>query len=403
MSNNSKQKLSSFFYVLPAGIVCVAVAAAVCAYQPLAAITPDTSAQAATASDDLTLIEVDESEADVTAASEAEAEALRSALSAAQADFDMSGTLKDGTYTGTSYGYKSYITVQVVISDGKISAVSIVSEDDDAAYMNRARALLSTIVAAGTPNVDVVSGATYSSNGIINAVKQALSKAGASYSTTDSSNQSEASTPETDQSILDSLQGPIDFGEGASGNTASNAQVSVDGPYADGTYVASAYCENLKNSSEWAPYYLTVKVEVLSGVPTITEVYGGATAADQDTPLDTYDEDNDAYIENAANGTRRSTGVIAQYSQNTAAFSAVTIDAVSGATYSSYAIREAYGRALYKAAQAYAQADSNAEGVTSDTFGNENLTNQEGTQALTFLGLIDSIRSHIKELGKASN
>lgn len=62
---------------------------------------------------------------------------------------------------------------------------------DDAAYFNRAKGiLLPLMVKKQSTNVDAVSGATFSSNGIIKAVRNALSKAAVNKSSSDSSSTS---------------------------------------------------------------------------------------------------------------------------------------------------------------------------------------------------------------------
>ena len=86
---------------------------------------------------------------------------------------------KDGTYQGSGTGFGGTITVQVTISGGKITAIDIVSAaGETASYLANAKGVISKMLAGQTPNVDAVSGATYSSNGIIQAVQNALSKAG---------------------------------------------------------------------------------------------------------------------------------------------------------------------------------------------------------------------------------
>lgn len=87
---------------------------------------------------------------------------------------------KDGTYYGSATGYGGTIQVAVTISDGKITGVNIVSAAQETpSFLAQAKAVCGKIVSAQSPNVDVVSGATYSSNGIINAVIAALKQAGA--------------------------------------------------------------------------------------------------------------------------------------------------------------------------------------------------------------------------------
>ena len=84
---------------------------------------------------------------------------------------------KDGAYSGSAKGYEGTITVSVTISGDKITDISIVSYEDDDEYMDPARAVVSAILSAQSPNVSAVSGATYSSMGIMNAVNAALKKA----------------------------------------------------------------------------------------------------------------------------------------------------------------------------------------------------------------------------------
>ena len=94
------------------------------------------------------------------------------------------GTYKDGTYTGTGKGYKGTVTAKVTISGGKIKTIDV-SGSDDAAYFGKAKnGIVSKIISGQSTNVDTVSGATYSSNGIISAVRNALKKAQTTGGTT---------------------------------------------------------------------------------------------------------------------------------------------------------------------------------------------------------------------------
>lgn len=88
------------------------------------------------------------------------------------------GGYKDGTYQGSGTGFGGTITVQVTISGGKIAAIDILSASGETgSYFASAKGVISKMISDQTPNVDAVSGATYSSNGIIQAVQNALSKA----------------------------------------------------------------------------------------------------------------------------------------------------------------------------------------------------------------------------------
>jgi len=86
---------------------------------------------------------------------------------------------KDGTYEGSANGFRRGITtVSINVKNDKINEVTIVSNNDDAPYFNRAlNTVISQIIKKQTSKVDVVSGATYSSMGIMNAVADALIKA----------------------------------------------------------------------------------------------------------------------------------------------------------------------------------------------------------------------------------
>jgi uncharacterized protein with FMN-binding domain len=85
---------------------------------------------------------------------------------------------KDGEYTGSAYGFKSNISISVTISNGKIESIETVSGHDDKKFYDRAFSKISAaVVSSQDADVDAVSGATYSSNGIIDAVKEALSQA----------------------------------------------------------------------------------------------------------------------------------------------------------------------------------------------------------------------------------
>ena len=88
--------------------------------------------------------------------------------------------LKDGVYTGSGQGFNGPIRVRVTISKGSITKVEILSHSDDNPYFGRARSVISKILGKADKSVDTVSGATYSSRGILDAVRNALSKAGGS-------------------------------------------------------------------------------------------------------------------------------------------------------------------------------------------------------------------------------
>ena len=93
-------------------------------------------------------------------------------------NFGANVVLKDGTFSGNGSGFRGTITVSTTIKDNKVTNISITSIRDDYKYYNRAQSyILPYIVNNQTVTVDTVSGATYSSRGIITAVKDSLNNA----------------------------------------------------------------------------------------------------------------------------------------------------------------------------------------------------------------------------------
>ena len=78
---------------------------------------------------------------------------------------------KNGTYTGDGQG-------QVTLENDTITDIQVVSAPgEDSAYLSQGQGVISTILASQSTDVDTISGATFSSTGIINAVNDALGKA----------------------------------------------------------------------------------------------------------------------------------------------------------------------------------------------------------------------------------
>ena len=85
------------------------------------------------------------------------------------------GKYKDGTWQGSAEGFGGNIAVDVIISGGEITSVDITSADgEDSAYLSMAKDIIPKIIDAQSAEVDTISGATFSSTGIKNAVAQAL-------------------------------------------------------------------------------------------------------------------------------------------------------------------------------------------------------------------------------------
>ena len=212
--------------------------------------------------------------------------------------------LKDGTYTGVGRGYKSDIKVSVVVKDGKISSVKILSHGDDAEFFNRAKVVADRISSSHKVDVDTVSGATFSSNGIKSAVIDALKKAGLSSSDSMSKILNDKIAElKKDENEIEKLTQEIE------GNTTLNLP---QGRFKDGTYKGSA--RGFKSN-------IVVSVKVSQGKIASIKIESSG--------------DDEPYFSSAR-------GVINKIinSQN------VNVDAVSGATFSSNGIKRAVYNAL---------------------------------------------------------
>ena len=91
---------------------------------------------------------------------------------------DSDNVYKDGTYTGEAEGYGGTIQVEVTLTGDEITSINVVSAPgEDSAYLSQAESVIDSILSAQSTDVDTVSGATFSSTGILNAVDAALGKA----------------------------------------------------------------------------------------------------------------------------------------------------------------------------------------------------------------------------------
>ena len=217
------------------------------------------------------------------------------------------GGYKDGTYQGSGTGFGGTITVQVTVSGGKITAVDILSASGETgSYFASAQGVVSKVLSSQSPNVDAVSGATYSSNGIIQAVQNALSQAGNSDSATPAATPTPTPKP------------------------AKKPKKDTSVSYKDGVYEGQA---------EGFDGTVTVKVTIKNGK--IKKI--------SNTNTDTPEFFNKAWKTIKSN-------VISRQSTS-------EIDTVSGATFSSNGILGALSQALSKADQS-GTTDSKEEDIT---------------------------------------
>ena len=252
---------------------------------------------------------------------------------------------KDGTYYGTGKGFAGTMKVKVDIVGGKIASISIVSTKDGDSYVKSASSLLDTIVEKQSTNVDTVSGATFSSRGIIAAVRSALSQAAVSQNTAGNN---------TDKQDATETSGNGQTDENSSGSSQEQGTGGTL-PYVDGIYYGTA--EGYKGD---------IKVAVVIQDKTLKAI------------LVTEKQDDEPFITNAMDVLK-----------NMMKKQSADVDTVSGATYSSKGLIGAVKAAFEEARKATAgenTGDSNSgNNNSSNNSDNSNIAGDEDKAVLSKL------------------
>ena len=111
-------------------------------------------------------------------AEEKEAKALEKEYAKMLSDAEEASGYQDGVWEGSGTGFGGEIKLAITIADHQISKVEILSaEAEDPDYLSIASALLDQIVEEQSADLDTVSGATFSSTGILEAASAALEEA----------------------------------------------------------------------------------------------------------------------------------------------------------------------------------------------------------------------------------
>lgn len=125
----------------------------------------------------LTLRDKDDQIANLTAELES-ANLYKQAVLQSQDAAASGGAYTNAVWKGTAQGFGGDIQVEVTVEGGSITDISIISaEKEDGAYLSMAEDIIPKIIDAQSADVDTISGATFSSTGIKNAVTQALEEA----------------------------------------------------------------------------------------------------------------------------------------------------------------------------------------------------------------------------------
>ena len=84
----------------------------------------------------------------------------------------------DGKYSGAAIGHNGRLTVSVVVEEGRIADVRLTGHVEDEPYITNAfNAVVPAVIDSQSPYVDAYTGATYSSNGLMDAISAALESA----------------------------------------------------------------------------------------------------------------------------------------------------------------------------------------------------------------------------------
>lgn len=238
-----------------------------------------------------------------------------------------SGTWKDGTYTGSGKGFGGTISVKVTVKDGKISAIDVTSASGEtASYFSKAKGIIPKMISGQTTNVDAASGATYSSNGIITAVRNALSKAETGKNSTKKKKKKNKKNKKKNSD--------------SDSNNNNNITAPAEG-YEDGTYTGSAAC----SGEQFKEYSVTANVTIKNGKISAVGISSTAKGTNLKQFMSRDEIKNLPSLIVSKNGTSG-------------------VDAVSGATYSSHAIFNAVNDALSKAKKNSSSTEKKEETTT---------------------------------------
>ena len=217
---------------------------------------------------------------------------------------------------------------KVTVKDGKISAIDVTSASGEtASYFSKAKGIIPKMISGQTTNVDAASGATYSSNGIITAVRNALSKAETGKSSTKKKKKKNKKNKKKN-----------------SGSNSNNNNNNIAAPaegYEDGTYTGSAAC----SGEQFKEYSVTANVTIKNGKISAVEISSTAKGTNLKQFMSRDEIKNLPSLIVSKNGTSG-------------------VDAVSGATYSSHAIFNAVNDALSKAKKNSSSTEKKEETTT---------------------------------------
>lgn len=197
---------------------------------------------------------------------------------------------KDGIYKGTGQGFGGPVKVEVTVQEGKIMNIDILSHKKEARrFFKRARKVTKEILEQQNADVDAVSGATYSSYGIIDAVGQALGQAAGN----DTGSQGYGKQDQAAGVMEEVADGTF---QGSAECRVFKYTVQLKVTFEDG-YITKIHHLKVKNNKNpanqdfWKPAYRTLKKDIIKEQDAQVDAVSGATFV-SDAMKDAY---QDAY------------------------------------------------------------------------------------------------------------
>ena len=223
-----------------------------------------------------------------------------------------------------------------MIQDKTIKAILVTECEDDAAFFNRAKSIINEVLknqSTDLSGIDTVSGATYSSNGIVEALREAFKAAENGNSGKPAESETETET-ETETESETETEGETDT-------------ENSDSVYIDGAYTVSVVCEP-DEDQDFEAYNLSMTVHIKDDkIAAVTDIVGDG------------DQSNESYIKRAAEGTSKLPGVVTQITEKGGLDA---IDTVTRATCSSNTIIEGCQKALEAAKRTPEETDETEPG-----------------------------------------
>ena len=275
----------------------------------------------------------------VSESTDSEPTVLESAVSESTSTEDISekkqnGKYKDGVTTGTGKGFRGDTNVQVTVEDGYITDITVLSYEDDSEFFNKAQSsIIREIISEQSLEVDAVSGATFSSNSLIEAVSEAVELAAETTDQEDTSLEADGNPeePETDGSLKETEteenQAQPDKSPEEPGTKENQAQPNENSeePQPSGGFDLSTVSDGTYEGTGTG-FRGTTKVSVVVENGAITDI-----------TVNSYEDDSEFFT--------RAEGVVIREIIDS---QSLDVQAVSGATFSSNSIIEAVSNALGK-------------------------------------------------------